>query len=175
MKKILLLIVAILIIVVLPVRTLAQNSASATSTVYIDLVQMITLSKSVDMNFGRMGPAEIDGSCLLSTTNVRTLTNLTAVSGGATPTSAVFIVTGSPNSTYAITLPSSAILTGKATGKTIAVNDFSARPSSITTDGLVGTITGSNPSFTVGATLSIVSSQAIDTYSGDFVVSVAYN
>jgi len=175
MKKILILIVAILMIVVLPERIWAQSSASATSTVNIDLVQMITLSKSVDMNFGRMGSTEVDGSCVLTTTNVRSLTNISAVSGGATPTSAVFVVTGSPNSTYVITLPSSSILKGKTTGKTITVKDFLARPSSMTTDGLVGTITGSNSSFTVGATLSIVSSQAIDTYSGDFVVSVAYN
>jgi len=176
MKKFLISIVALLAIVALPIRALAENSvsATATATAKIEIIPIIALSKSVDMNFGRVSPSGSDGNCVLTTTNTRVLTNLAEVSGGTVPASSVFVVTGGPGYSYVITLPTSATLSGKSTGKTMTVTNFSARPSSVTTDGLVGTI-GTNSYFTVGATLGVEASQAVDTYSGDFEVSVAYN
>jgi hypothetical protein len=170
-------ILVLLILLILPEKILADGgSASVSADGAAISVPILTISKSVDMNFGRMGPSGSDGSCQLSTTNTRVLTNLSEVGNGVAPSSAVFVVTGSPGYSYTIKLPASAVMTGKSTGKAMTVKNFTARPFSSSVDGVIGTIgTNLSSTFSVGPTLSVSASQAIDVYSGDYEVNVAYN
>jgi hypothetical protein len=87
-----------------------------------------------------------------------------------TVTAASFTVTGEGNSTYSITLPSSAITLTSPSG-TMSVQNFVSTPSN------TGTLSSGTQEIKVGATLNVSAAQAAGTYtnaSGLFVT-VNYN
>jgi len=150
---------------------LAQVTATATATATI--VTPISITKTVDMNFGNVAvQASTGGTVVLVPAGTRTATGgvtLPAVAG--TVTAAAFTVSGQGNYTYSITLPSTD-LTITSGSNTMAVNVFTSSPSPIGTLSAGGTQT-----LTVGATLNVAAAQPAGTYiSGTpFNVTVNYN
>ncbi|MDP4278210.1 MAG: DUF4402 domain-containing protein [Bacteroidota bacterium] len=173
MKKYLLSIFAVCI--GLPTAIFAANEVTATSKVNAEIVNLVTVSKSVDMNFGRIAPGSISGSCELAVDGTRIFNNAYAGPGGATPAAARFDVGGTPGTTYTVALPASAAvyLNDNASGESMTVNAFKLKLESKDAGVLAG-VTGTDAYFNVGATLSVAANQSVGAYTGSFTVTVTY-
>jgi hypothetical protein len=145
----------------------AQDSSAASA----DVVAAIAIDNTVPLEFGQIVPSAVIGTVALNpTTAARSPLGGVTLSNGITPTAASFNVTGSANSTYAITLPSSILLTGA--GVDLTVDTFTSDP----TVAAGGTLSGLGAqALKVGAKVHLGVSQAAGEYSGTFDVSVAYN
>lgn len=158
------------LLLVFSAKSFAQASATATSTATI--VTPISISKTVDMNFGNVAVGASSGTVVLDPAGSRSSTGgvtLPATSG--TVAAASFDVTGEGTYTYDITLPSSVTITRNSGTETMTVNTFTSNPSS------TGALTAGAQTLTVGATLNVGASQVAGTYvSGTaFTVTVNYN
>jgi len=148
----------------------AQASATATSTATI--VTPISITKTVDMNFGSIATSASGGTVVLTPAGARSATGGASLPAAAgTVTAASFDVAGEDGYTYAITLPSSVTLTRNSGAETMTVDAFTSNPTS------TGELTAGAQTLTVGATLNVGASQAPGTYvSGTaFTVTVNYN
>ncbi|MEI7765272.1 MAG: DUF4402 domain-containing protein [bacterium] len=149
--------------------TFAQASATATSSGLV--VEQIAISKTTDMNFGNMAASPLSGVITLYSNSTRVASGgvvLPATSG--TVAAAQFAITGFPNSTYAITLPSSCVLDKGSDHMTS--NNFTSSPST------TGQIDGNgNSTLSVGADLLVGANQPAGQYLSTvgFTVSVNYN
>lgn len=155
-------------------KSSAQVSATATATA--EVVSVISIVKTVDLSFGIVARSNVPGWVQLSPANVRTTTGgatLLAQTGTVTPAS--FTVSGEGALTYAITLPTSLILTNTTgTGaEVVTVNNFTSLPTVATG----GTLTAGTQILTVGAELAMSPNQVSGVYvSGTpFTVTVNYN
>jgi len=129
----------------------------------------LTLTKTVDLNFGTMtvptSPATvtITPGAVLSSTGTITL-----LAQAPTASVASYNVSGDNNANYAITLPANTTITSGA--NTMTVDNFAS------SGGLNHALNGSGlETFTVGATLNLVSGQAAGSYTGTYNVTVTYN
>jgi len=159
------------LLAILGAGAMAQESATATATATI--VTPISITKTVDMNFGNVAvQSTTGGTVVLAPEGTRTTTGavtLPVVNG--TVTAASFLVEGQGNYTYAITLPSTDVELSDGAGHTMIVNGFSSTPSG------TGQLTAGSQTLNVGATLHVEAAQAAGTYvSGTpFTVTVNYN
>jgi hypothetical protein len=149
---------------------IAQATATATATATI--VTPISITKTVDMNFGNVAvQTAAGGTVVLTPLGVRSVTGgvtLPAVFG--TVTAASFTVNGQGTYTYAITLPATATtLTSGA--NTMTADTWTSSPSA------TGALTAGTQTLSVGATLNVAAAQAAGLYvSGTpFNVTVNYN
>lgn len=168
MKKSILAIAAL--VIAFSASSFAQSSATATSTATI--VTPISITKTVDMNFGNIAVNSSSGTVVLSPEGARSSTGGVTLPGtSGTVTAASFDVTGEGAYTYAITLPSSVTITRNSGAEIMTVNAFTSTPSA------TGTLTAGAQTLTVGATLNVGASQVAGTYvSGTaFTVTVNYN
>lgn len=161
---------------VVSTSALAQNApASATSTnTTTTIVAPIAISTSTPLNFGSFATLTTGGTLALNPAGVRAATGgvkLTTATGS--PTAAAFAVTGEGAYAYTITLPTTLELTTTAAGttQTMSVGSF------VSSIGTAGTLVNGLQSFTVGATLTVGSAQAVGTYTNatGFAVTVNYN
>lgn len=126
----------------------------------------IAVSRVSDMSFGQIVSSTFGGTITISTAGVRTPNGI-AVVASSSSSQAVFQVTGDPNTSYAIVLPSSVPLSGSGTDMTL--DSFLSNP----TD--TGVLDGSGVQIVyVGATLHISASQHPGAYNGTVDLSVAY-
>lgn len=150
----------------------AQSAASASCSATI--ITPITIGKTADMNFGNAAvQTMMGGAVVLSPAGGRTATSgvtLPALSG--TVSAAQFVVTGQANYTYAITLPSSAVISDIGQVHNMVVNTFTSTPSMTGTLSPMGT-----QILNVGAKLNVGAGQTAGTYAtaSDFTVTVNYN
>jgi hypothetical protein len=145
-----------------------QNSATTSASVGATIVPAIAISKTVDLNFGDVVAGSSSGTVELSTAGSRLATGGTTLANTASTAAASFNVTGDPNGTYAITLPSSVDI--NSGGDTMTVDNFVSNPSGT---GLFSG--GGSQTLLVGATLNVGANQPTGIYSGSFDVTVAYN
>ncbi len=149
----------------------AQETATATATAPI--VTPISITKTIDMNFGNVSvQSSVGGTVVLAPAGGRTSTGgvtLPAVSG--TVAAAAFLVTGQEDYNYDITLPSSQIALEDGESHVMYVDDFTSNPSS------TGTLTAGSQVVNVGATLLVGAAQAAGVYVSPtpFQVTVNYN
>jgi hypothetical protein len=148
----------------------AQATATATATATI--VTPISITKTVDMNFGNVAvQVGTGGTVVMTPAGVRSVTGgvtLPAVTG--TVAAASFTVNGQGAYTYAITLPAGATtLTSGA--NTMTADTWTSTPIA------TGALTAGTQTLTVGATLNVAAAQAPGVYvSGiPFNVTVNYN
>jgi hypothetical protein len=144
--------------------------ATATANASATIVTPISISKNTDMNFGNIATNGTVGTVVLSPASGRTFTggvSLPATTG--TVTAASFTVEGSGSYTYAITLPSSVIITSGSDQMT--VDNFTSTPAT------TGTLSSGSQTITIGATLNLIASQAEGAYTSatPFAVTVNYN
>ena len=166
MKKVTFTSLAIVIALFTTGTAFAATSATANATA--NIVTAISITKSVDLQFGNIVSSVGASTVILSTAGVRTGTAIMST-GGTGATAASFAVTGDAGSTYAITLPTTATLTTTPGAETMTVDSFGSNPSG------VGTLTSGSQNLLVGATLHVGAGQVAGSYSGTFDVSVAYN
>jgi len=145
-----------------PAQAAKTVSASASAV----LVDALAITKSADLDFGRLSSDTSGGTAVISTAGARSVTGDVVEEGGS-PAAAGFDVTGEAGLGYDITLPTSIVLNDGGSNN-MTVNTFTDSNAGS------GTLTGGTDSFTVGATLNVGASQATGTYTGSFDVSVAY-
>src|ERR1700744_6365023 len=145
----------------------ATTSASASATI----ITPITITKTVDMNFGNIAvSATAGGTVVLAPGGSRSLTGtgLTLPATTGSVTAATFTVSGQSGYGYAITLPSSCTITD-ASSHTMTINAFTSNPSS------TGTLSSGTSKLTVGATLTVSAAQAAGSYTNATGVPVTVN
>jgi len=136
--------------------------------------QSISITKTIDMNFGNIAVVSSGGDVILDPNGSRTRTGgVTLPATTGTVTAASFTISGTTLHTYAITLPL-ADCTISSGGNNMTVDTFTSTPSA------TGTLSGATPGtqvVTVGATLHIGGSQTSGTYTSGspFTITVNYN
>jgi hypothetical protein len=169
MKQMKKLISFLLVLVAFTAVSYAQVSADATATATI--VSPITITKTVDMDFGNVAVSSVAGTVILTPAGTRSTTGgVTLPATTGTVTAAAFNVTGTPAYTYSIAITGSP-LTVTSGANTMTVTAFTSTPAS------PGTLVAGDNALTVGATLNVGANQASGTYvSGlPFTVTVNYN
>jgi hypothetical protein len=160
----------------------ANAQVNATGTSNAKILKPITISVGSALEFGSMAEktAGDGGTCTVSTSGGRSSSTLNlAVLTGATPSAGAFTVTGEPEYTYAVTLPSTITITKVSSTETMTVGTLLAKcgaggTDSHTATGTLAAGTGTQ-TFTVGGTLTVTGSQAQGAYTGTYQVTVAYN
>ena len=167
MKK---LIILFIVLAAFGVKSYAQvGQASAR------IIKPITIAYVRTLEFGDL--AELGGGDV----TIANTSSGTSVAGGAgvkvvasnTSTSAQFTVTGDKNATYAVSLPADGIAYVAATSSPTTkmfLKGFLTDAATKKLDASLGTQT-----IYVGATLTVPASALVDTYTGTFAVTVAYN
>jgi len=172
MKKVIVFFSALFLMTLVAQNVNAQTgSASDQAETKATIITPITITKTVDLNFGNivsgtaLGTVTVDPAGARSSTGDITLPTATP----GTITAASFTVTGLDAATYSITLPTSFTVTGPGTAMT--VNGFTSTPTG------TGLLTSGTQTLTVGATLNVNAGQAAGTYSNATAleVTVAYN
>ena len=150
----------------------AQSSVSATVTAQV--IAALTATETAQLNFGRFSPETQGGTILLTPDGVLT-TQGTVIPGGGSHSSASFYITGEPNATFSIILPSApAILTNTASSKTMQVTSWQSIPA----PGVgVGKLTGGSLTVQVGAALNVGTTDAnpVGIYTGSYSITFTYN
>jgi hypothetical protein len=149
----------------------AQATATASASAII--ITPITITKNVDMAFGNIAvSASSGGTVILAPAGTRTTGGaggVTLPATAGTVAAADFTVAGTPDYTYAITLPGTVTLSD-GSGHTMSVDGFTSTPSE------TGTLSsGGTQDLTVGATLSVTAAQASGTYTNATGVPVTVN
>jgi hypothetical protein len=175
MKKLIVLFTAIILVTGFTTRVMAQATENTASGAVI--VTPITITEVSALHFGVMAVlAATPGTCVLSTTGVRTATggvNLSAQTPVAT--NASYTVAGQISTTYALTLPATITVTDGASN-TMTIGTLLARFNGAGADAVISTLSGTGTdNFTVGGTLTVLAAQPAGVYAGTFNVTVAYN
>lgn len=158
---------------IIGIATSVSAQESATATVTATIVTPISISKTVDMNFGNIAvQSTTGGTVVLGTNGTRSTTGgVTLPATAGTVTAAEFAIGGQGTYTYTITLPSSDISLSDGSSHTMVVNTFVSNPAT------TGQLTAGAQTLKVGATLTVAAAQAAGTYTSGtpFTVTVNYN
>lgn len=144
--------------------------ATATATASATIVTPISITNISDMDFGNIATDGTVGTVVLAPDNSRTFSGgVTLPANVGTVTAATFTVSGSGSYTYAITLPSSVIITSGSDQMT--VDTFTSEPP------IAGTLSSGSQDISIGATLNLIALQAEGAYTSatPFEVTVNYN
>lgn len=169
----------------LPGMALAADTNSATALATATVVTPLTVSKAADMNFGTFAATGGAVSVMkLSTTALSTGSTAKAYTGAAL-TAAKFAVRGDAAQTFAIAYTgSSPVLTCTATPANTMAIDWTAIAMSAETaatdlaDGsqsATGALTAGVANIFAGGNLTVGAYQPACVYTGNLVVTVAYN
>lgn len=164
----------------------AQSLANVNASAGARIIVPMTLTELNSLNFGTTNKQSgVAGSVVLSTADASRDFN-GGVSGsliGDAASNAVFNVTGSYDSSYSITLPTS-ITVVEPGSMAMTINELKIRFSGAAADIAINegnnsiskTLNGSgNDSFRLGGKLNIASGQTAGLYSGTYSVTVDYN
>ena len=143
----------------------AQTSADASATI----VTPLEINKVADLKFGNIAAGPVSGVVVMSTDDVRTSDGgVTLIAAGNESNAASFDITGAPDATFTIDLPSSIFI--YSDGDKMEVNDFVSNLGDSSVLSNEGTA-----NLKVGATLIVEANQTPGLYEGKFDVTVAYN
>lgn len=145
-----------------------QSSATASANANAAIVAAISISNTVDLDFGQVVAGGTSGTVAMSAGGSRSAVGGVTLGSTGSAAPASFIVSGDANASYSITLPGSMSLTSG--GNNMTVNTFTSSPNG---SGTLGG--GGSQNLNVGATLQVGASQAAGSYTGSFNVTVAYN
>lgn len=146
----------------------AQGTVTSPSaSVGITVIQPITITKTADLQFGRVIRGA--GSISVAADNTVTTDLQTPGTPGAR-TAASFTVKAEGGQALAWTIPTTVTLTGPGSGNTLTVNTIAGTP--VTTAQSLGT----EQTYTraVGGTVAIAANQASGEYTGTLAITVAY-
>ncbi|RBL89758.1 DUF4402 domain-containing protein [Chitinophaga flava] len=155
-------------------KAIAQTSSTATATASVKVVTPITLTKTVDLNFGIVVPSGTPGTMTLTPLGVRTPNGgVSVLSATGMVTPALFAISGEDGYAFGITLPGTQVALTNGGGQTMYVSDFTSFPPVATG----GTLNGGVHTLTVGGILHVNANQASGTYTTQtpFSVTVNYN
>ena len=165
MKK--LIIISVIVSFGLTSKLYAQPNNSAEMTASVTVIKPIAISRSADLNFGKITIAG-SGTVVVSTAGARTQTgNITLLTGGS-EAPGLFQVTGQATATYAVTIPSSVNLKRSgAPAEVITADTFTHNAVALT---------GNTDQLKIGATIRLAGNETVGAYVSDlFAVTVSYN
>lgn len=169
MKKLSIIIAAFIMIAGFSTSTFAQVTTTAPTAAGAKIVSALSLTETSALHFGTMAIPTTDATVILTFGGARSNTGTIALLAQTpTATAAAYTVGGDGTATYAITLPSVPVVISNGT-QTMNVTSFTS------SKGSSSALVGGADTFTVGATLNLVNSQAAGTYAGTFNVYVNYN
>ncbi len=145
--------------------TLTCNGQQGSNSVYLTLYTPISISSSGSLEFGSVEPTGVAGTVTINPNGTRTASNV--ILWPSSVSAVTFNVSGEGSEIYAITLPSSATLTGPSGTMTVDTFTHDAGGSPALSSG--------SDTFKVGATLQVGAMQPPGLYTGTFAVTVGYN
>ena len=147
--------------------TLTCDSKTKDADVTITIGAPISISNTASLEFGQIVTGTGVSVVRITPAGVRSLVSGDAALAGGTSRAATFDITGEASGTYAITLPSSATLSGPGADMTVDtfVHDAGGSPA----------LAAGSDTFNVGADLHVGASQAGGAYSDTFSVTVNWN
>lgn len=158
-------------VIILAINNSSSAQSVARAGASADVIIPVGVAKTTDMNFGNAAVSATSGGVITlapaGTRSVGSGVTLPATAGTVAP--AGFTVTGAPGYTYAITLPSSTVITGPGSA-TMTINGFTSSPSG------TGTLnSGGSQALAVGASLNVSAAQVPGTYTNATAVPVTVN
>lgn len=152
----------------------AQANGAASTNGSGLVIRGVAIHKERDLEFGALIPSASAGTVVVTAASSTTRSATGGVTltdqGGYTPSSAEFDVTGNPNFTYTITLPTSVTITNTTgNNETMTITSFTKSNQGPQLNGQ-GTET-----WWAGGTLNVAADQAGGRYTGTFDVGVAYD
>ena len=155
-----------------PRKVFGQTNITATAIAQV--IAALTATEISQLNFGRFSP-ETQGGVLLLTPDGVLTTQGTVIPGGGAHSSASFNITGEPNATFSIILPSGpAILINNLNSKTMQVTGWQSIPA----PGVgVGKLAGGSVTVQIGAALNIgdLNANPVGIYTGSYTITFSYN
>jgi hypothetical protein len=185
MKKLIMVSVAIVMMAGITTRSSAQSGVTINPTAGAELVQVLTITNSTPLYFGRIGiTAGTAGTVIMGTDGLRTPGAGTTIiiNTGITPrTVAKFDLTGTTGVVYTISIPSPIVVT-TTSGTGIQTMDIDALKINVDGAGEVdaagvgakGTFVSGASSFLMSGTLNIAATQATGIYAGTYHVTVDF-
>lgn len=142
------------------------TAATATANATANVIEPLTITKTVDLNFADISHDGGAGTVTVSSGSIISATGTAQLLGG-TASAAEFDVSGDGTRAYDITFPAASTTISNGTDS-ITINNFvdSASGSSA--------LLGGADTFTVGATLNFVGTESSGSYTGTFDVEVNY-
>jgi hypothetical protein len=144
----------------------ASAATSATANASAEVLTTLTLTANSSLNFGQIAP-NTGGSVTVNADSTASSSGTLISTGTRAP--AGFTVTGTPNASVVLTLPTSATLTRSGGTETMSISGFNANPAGAFQLGSTG-----SSNFSIGGTLTVASGQVAGVYNGTFSVSVEY-
>lgn len=146
----------------------AQSSATGQAAGKANILEPITISKTLDLDFGDIISQTALFTVTVTPEGVRSASNATAILT-ATGQAAAFTVGGAGSHSFAVTLPSTPVTIKNSADDEMTITGFSHNL------GATPALSGGTASLTVGAVLNVGAAQASGQYTGNFNVTVAYN
>jgi len=161
---------------------MAQGTAATITgtTAGAQLIVPMTIIQDAPLHFGTINLLTGAGGTVILPSNSTTRIFETGVAESTispVATNAAYHVTGTYNETYALSLPSTIIVTEtKGSTATMTISALTARFNLAATDAVVSTLSATGTdNFTVGGTLTVTAAQIGGIYAGTFNVTVDYN
>jgi len=170
MKKVTLIFASLLVIVAVSKTSQAQvPQSTATATASAQIVQPLVITKVADLAFGNIAAGTASGTVVIDTDGNRMGDGgITLITAGSVSNAANFSLTGYPEATFTIELPTSILITSDDNQMTVD-NFVSSLGETSSLDEM------GEANLNVGATLNVEPNQAPGLYEGTFDVTVAYN
>ncbi len=152
-------------------NSLLGGTATVTLPITLTLWRTLGVTQTRALHFGALEVTGGNSVVVMSPGGARHIASGTSgvrLVASVPGTSAMFTVTGNPNTPVTITLPASATLSGP--GAAMTVNNFARTPAAPTPN----LDASGNLTFNVGASLAVNASQATGTYNGTYTVTVNY-
>ncbi len=142
-------------------------AASDTATSSVVIAAPITITKTIDLDFGTILAGTAGGTAVVSAAGASTFTGDVTAFGGTSGTAASFDITGDGTSTFSISHPSTT-MTGTGPAMALAFANSS---------GATGALVAGAATVTVGGTLTVAAeaTQTVGAYTGTMTVTVDYN
>ena len=149
------------------------GQVNATATATATIITPISISNNIDLNFGNISVNATGGTVIITPASNRSITGGVTLPNFnvGTVTAATFKVTGTPDYTYYITLPSTPTIVKSSTNQ-MTVDTFTSNPD------LTGKILSNGEQLiNVGATLTVLANQPAGIYVSEapFTITVNYN
>lgn len=166
MKKLIMFLIGI-VAFTYSVKAQSGATAQATANVTATVVQIVTVNKNVDMDFGTFASGITAGTISIETNGTRNVTGGVVKLSDNTGSPATFTVNGPGNNNYFVTLPgqNSITITKSNSGDQMVVKSF--------VHNALGVLNSGTETFNVGAILDVPASTPAGVYTGTFDVVVA--
>lgn len=161
------------------VLTANSYAASDTATATATVISPITITKTVDLVFGKFAPGA-GGTVTVSNSGARTAAGPILSAVGSAPTAAQFNIVGDALATYSIAIAPDAAISDGGVGVThnmaLAVTSDLTGANVTTGNVTTGTLSaGGLQTIFIGGNLTVNAAQVAGAYTGNILVTVEYN